>query len=178
MKNTQRARGFTLIELMVVVAIIGLLSSIVLASLNQSRNKGTNGHIQTDIHQYMNALELYYTKNNGVYPTPAAGTGTFVCLGSYPGGSCWGGVQGNDLGLVTALAPYIQNPPGQTVAIGANTFTGYIYQLKANGQYEIKWFLYGANQKCGYYSGVAGNNGQQDYNNLGLATLCDVLVGP
>jgi len=64
MKN----KGFTLIELMVVIAIIGLLSSVILAALNTTRSKGRDAKRVASVKQIQIALELYYDKN-GVYPT-------------------------------------------------------------------------------------------------------------
>lgn len=51
--------GFTLIELLVTISIIGLLSSVVLASLNASRLKGRDAKRISDIRQIRNALELH-----------------------------------------------------------------------------------------------------------------------
>lgn len=65
----RRTRGFTLIELLVVISIIGLLSSIVLASLNSSRQKAYDARRISDIRQLRNALALYSTSNGGKYPT-------------------------------------------------------------------------------------------------------------
>lgn len=53
-------RGFTLIELMVVIAIIGVLSSIVLASLNSSRMKSRDTKRIADIKGLQTALEFYF----------------------------------------------------------------------------------------------------------------------
>jgi type II secretion system protein G len=64
-------RGFTLIEILVVVAIIGILSSVVLASLYTARIKANDVRRKSDLHQIVTALELYNTKN-GSYPTTGA----------------------------------------------------------------------------------------------------------
>ncbi|MCI0620053.1 prepilin-type N-terminal cleavage/methylation domain-containing protein [Candidatus Wolfebacteria bacterium] len=63
-------RGFTLIELLVVIVIIGILSGIVLASLNESRAKSRDARRVQDLHQIENALAIY-SANNGLYPVAA-----------------------------------------------------------------------------------------------------------
>lgn len=60
-------RGFTLIELLVVISIISLLSSVVLASVNNAKKKGVDAAIVQDAKQLSNALELYYLTNKS-YP--------------------------------------------------------------------------------------------------------------
>jgi general secretion pathway protein G len=62
-----RRRGFTLIEVLVVVAIIGMLAMIVIANVGTSRKKGNDGRRISDISQLKLALELYYDAN-GMYP--------------------------------------------------------------------------------------------------------------
>lgn len=51
MKNFKK--GFTIIELLVVVAIIGLLSSIVLASLNDARTKANKAAFKSETSAYV-----------------------------------------------------------------------------------------------------------------------------
>ncbi len=60
-------KGFTLIELLVVVAIIGLLASVILVSLGAARVKTRDATRLAELHQFQNALEIYYT-NHGTYP--------------------------------------------------------------------------------------------------------------
>lgn len=66
-RHTTR-RGFTLIELLVVVSIVAILSSVVLVSLNQARNKGENAAIIRQVREYINAIELTYVPNNKEFP--------------------------------------------------------------------------------------------------------------
>jgi prepilin-type N-terminal cleavage/methylation domain-containing protein len=64
-----KKRGFTLIELLVVIAIIGILATIVLVSLNSARAKARDARRQTDIKQYMIAMEMYYdAQSPATYP--------------------------------------------------------------------------------------------------------------
>ena len=54
--------GFTLVELLTVIAIIGILSSIVMASLLTARQKGRDARRIADIKQIQLALEQYYNE--------------------------------------------------------------------------------------------------------------------
>lgn len=60
-------RGFTLIELIMVVAIISLIASIVLSSLSKAREKGNDTARIQSLHEVQSALQLFFT-DNGFYP--------------------------------------------------------------------------------------------------------------
>lgn len=82
--NTQR--GFTLIELLVVISIIGLLGSVVIASLSTARKKARDVRRLSDLAQMQIALELYYDQfqtypssdNGGCGGWDTPGNGTFI----------------------------------------------------------------------------------------------------
>ena len=56
-------KGFTLVELLVVISIIGLLSSVVLASLNNARKNATNTAINASVNQWLTAFKVYEIDN-------------------------------------------------------------------------------------------------------------------
>ena len=65
-------KGFTLIEMLVVIAIIGLLSSVVVIGLSGARSKARDAKRIADIRQIQNGLEVAYTAVNG-YPASVSG---------------------------------------------------------------------------------------------------------
>lgn len=65
-----RRAGFTLIEMLVVVAVIGLLSSAVLVGLNDARERARDSRRVADLRQIQNGLEIFYS-NNRFYPRDA-----------------------------------------------------------------------------------------------------------
>jgi len=80
--------GFTLIELMVVISIIGILSAIVYASFGTSRKIARDDIRKTDLKNLQVAIELYKAQN-GHYPDGCKGNnawsggtnGSFACAG-------------------------------------------------------------------------------------------------
>ncbi len=63
--------GFTLIELVMVIGVIALISSISMFALIKARIKARNARRATDLTQLQKSLELYYS-TNGYYPNGGA----------------------------------------------------------------------------------------------------------
>lgn len=61
--KTFKIKGFTLIELMVVIAIIGLLSSVILASLGNTRLRARDSAVRQIVGQMRNILATQYAEN-------------------------------------------------------------------------------------------------------------------
>lgn len=61
-----------MIELLIVIAIIGILASVVLVSLNGARAKARDARRLSDMHNISLALELFYAQT-GRYPITAGG---------------------------------------------------------------------------------------------------------
>ncbi len=65
--DQDRQAGFTLVEILIVVSIIGMLASIVLVGLGSFRSRGRDARRAADLRETQNALELYYSKESA-YP--------------------------------------------------------------------------------------------------------------
>ncbi len=69
--------GFTLIEIMVVILILGLLATIVVQSLRGAADKAKKVKAQADLSEFKTALDRFYL-DNGYYPTSDQGLQALV----------------------------------------------------------------------------------------------------
>jgi len=74
MKKKHQSQGFTLIELMIVVAIIGILAAIAIPQFANLVSKSQEGRCKANLGTIRSALSIYYGDTEGWYPANAAGS--------------------------------------------------------------------------------------------------------
>ncbi|MEZ5581864.1 MAG: type IV pilin protein [Candidatus Competibacteraceae bacterium] len=70
----KQTKGFTLIELMIAVAIVAIIAAIAYPSYQEQARRTRRTDAQAALMQAAQALERYRSNNNGVYTGAAAGT--------------------------------------------------------------------------------------------------------
>ena len=61
-------RGFTLVELLVVVLILGVLAAVVVFSVGGITNRGANASCETEVREVRTAIEAYKAQNTNKNP--------------------------------------------------------------------------------------------------------------
>lgn len=125
--------GFTIVELLIVIVVIGILAAISIVAYNNVQKNARNSQRQQDIATIQKALEMYYTEN-GNYPP---GNGDSLV------GASWSNTANNSwANLETHLKPYINSLPKDPVSTpGASIFNGtvesynYVYFADRHGAY-------------------------------------------
>lgn len=66
--DRRNKRGFTLVELMIVVCIIGILSAIAIPRFAETIRRSQEARTKGNLGALRSALALYYTETEGIYP--------------------------------------------------------------------------------------------------------------
>ncbi len=70
MFSLKKQKGFTIVELLIVIVVIGILATLVIVTFSGIQQKGRNSQRQTDINAVASHVEAYYAET-GTYPTAA-----------------------------------------------------------------------------------------------------------
>lgn len=111
--------GFTLIEILIVVAIIAVLASAVLVGLGPIQRQGRDARRISDLRQAQNALELYYSKC-GYYP---GGVAAASC-GAFTPATSWSDMKSALIGSNIGVSQIPNDPSSNRV---------YVYNVSARG---------------------------------------------
>ena len=95
--------GFTLVEILIVVVILGILAAIVIPQFTNATQDAQAGNLKAQIASIQRQIELFRAKNNNLTPfatatwdslVPPSGApaGTYVYLKAAPSNPAWAGV--------------------------------------------------------------------------------------
>ena len=105
-------KGFTLIEILIVVMVLGILAMVIVPQITVSTQDAKTSTMETNLAAMRNAVELYYIQHNNVYPggtgadAAAAATAFVAQLTKYTNAA---GATSDTVDAAYPFGPYIKN---------------------------------------------------------------------
>ncbi len=131
-KYLPRKGGFTLLEILLVVAAIAILAGIVILAINPTKQLGDtrNAQRRVDVSTILNAVYQYSIDNNGSLPLSITEAQTEICK---TGGSCTSFI---DLSVLTADEKYLVSMPYDPTGVSTNG-AGYEIKKSTTGRVTV-----------------------------------------
>ena len=124
MKKLHVTKGFTLIELMIVVAIIGILAAIAIPQFASLVAKSQEGRTKANLGTIRSALSIYYGDMEGWYPSDVNGANLALLSN---GGKYLQAVPNADLPRTSNSAGHVATNLETTGAAAADGTAGWLY---------------------------------------------------
>ena len=124
-------KGFSLLELLVAITIVGILAGIVLVSLSSIRARGRDAQRATDIGMIVNAIYQYALDHGNQLPASITTTPTNICKTG--AASCVGLI---DLSVLTTNQIYLPSVPVDPLSTSTND-TRYTIGQSATGRVTV-----------------------------------------
>ena len=152
MPKMRNRSGFTIIELIFVVIVIGILSGIMLVAYTGVRQEARDSERKYELEILASAIDKYYL-SNGHYPMPSGWCTQISNTAS-----------GYDTAFASELAPYLDEVPYDPIHKG--TYQGYLYRNVGDASYYLYAELEGEDRVDDGFSGcsrIGGINNEYDY---------------
>jgi prepilin-type N-terminal cleavage/methylation domain-containing protein len=169
--------GFTIVELLIVIVVIGILAAITIVAFNGISVRAENTKTISGVTAYAKAFTMYAI-DNGSYPL----LNTYPCLGSPASGTCarvvtvagqcnFSGQAGVDVAFNTLMSKYLPNTPSiseQQMNCGGSIYTGGYANPNSGNQKQMSFVVYLNNTICPAMLGTATLNNTDTSGNVRL----------
>lgn len=147
-----RTAGFTLIEMLIVVTVIGILSAVIYGNFGESSAQSRDAKRKADLRLVQNAVELY-KQEHGRYPEGCNGAS----------GEEWSGEQGTNYACASSDSQYIVGLAPEYIPVlpkdpkkGSGDY-GYVYRTNVDG--TVYKFVARKSVESETFIDYTGNNG-------------------
>lgn len=165
MRSFQR-KGFTIVELLIVIVVIGILAAITIVGYNGIQTRAENTRTISAVGAYARALQSYAAINGGY---PVTGVSVFACFGAPASGKCGnvtdavaGACGGNSVAGATSatfdaairtVLTSLPAPSPQSITCGTRQYQGAHYSATTDKVGYVTYYLRG-DQTCGGIGGL------------------------
>ncbi len=149
-------RGFSLIELLVVISIMAILGSLALTAFSTARKEARDTQRKNELTQYKTALESYYVASSG-----------------YPVYSSNPAISNQFQGIFDQNSSFIQTYMAGTTLQGVNASDNYLYYYLSDGTIYKLW----GKMELNDYFEICSNGKSQALKSASLNTAsltCDI----
>jgi len=137
--GASKDKGFTIVELLIVIVVIGILAAITIVAFNGIQQRGRDAQRKSDIASITKALELYYI-DNGEFPL-ANGSTTINSSWSTTADASWQNFK-------TIIAAYMKSVPADP----SNT-SGLPSVNSSTAGYSYDYYVFRNSTYCGSTAG-------------------------
>lgn len=175
----RRQSGFTIVELLIVIVVIGILAAITIVAYNGIQERSSQARTVSALSQYAKAVSAYAV-DNSEYPQASGCLGwdsdlQVKCLNKTltNGAACFGLGAGNSSStLSSALTPYLgSNVPTvseKEYSCGGTKYSGAYYYIAGSGIAYLYSFIASSTSTCPGIGGLTLNSTSTN----GGARLC------
>jgi type IV pilus assembly protein PilA len=141
MATLNKKQGFTLIEILLVIAAISILAAIVIVAINPAKQLASarNAQRRSNVNAILNAISQYSLDNNGTVPSGVVTNATCSLVATKEvckltaTGTC---STGEDLSVITTSEKYLVSMPIDPTVSSADG-TGYYAVQSTNGRITV-----------------------------------------
>ena len=142
LKGKRKLKGFTLIELMVVIVVIGILVSIALPNFIAAQDRARVSNVKSNMKLFQGMVSTYSIDWGGVYPTTCTNLNTEALQKGY-----WKDFKNPFSGLTGFNLSYKDQTTTLDTNTGAGTIDSGIVAYEGIGTPTSKFYLYGGSSK-------------------------------
>jgi general secretion pathway protein G len=132
----KRTRGFTLVEILIVVIILGILAAIVIPQFTNASTSAKNSSVSSTLQTIRSQIELFKIQHTDIPPQTNAMSDWAILLNKTDTADTTATTAG-----ATLYGPYLQQAPsnplngktGCSTAAGADTNNGWFYSATTTG---------------------------------------------